>query len=91
MKVWTHWVLCEETKLEWNPGERYSSVKALQHNGVWKLCERNLPGMKYGMELTVVANVSKEQWKPVWTSKMNTELTGIPAQPTPKWYKENER
>lgn len=74
MKPWTHWVLCEETKTVWNPGERYSSVKALYHNGLWKLCERNLPGMEYGMALTVVATVDKQQWNPEWESKINLEL-----------------
>ncbi len=74
MKKWTHWVLCEETKLVWNPGSRYFSVKAVQDNGVWKMCERNIPGISYGMELSVVASISKEQRDPYWVSTMNEKL-----------------
>ncbi len=74
MNKWTHYVLCEETKRVWNTGDRYSAVKALKSNGIWKLCERKIPGMEYGMMLTVVANVSEEHWKPEWESKINLEL-----------------
>jgi len=74
MKKWTHWVFCEETKLVWHSG-KYLAVKAVQDNGVWRLCERNIPGTEYGMKLSVVASISKEEWEQCppwapWVSKM---------------------
>lgn len=50
MQPWTHWVRCREAEKCY---DKDYEVKAVEKNGKWHLCERNLAGMQYGQVLTV--------------------------------------